>query len=104
MLDGELSPSRIPKTQLICSYSATASVRRGDCLTDDVYSTKGTSRRYTHHKQKATKLLYIEDTNQQVELEIGGSTRINRESKEGKAMMDELSQQLVGQDQVESLE
>jgi hypothetical protein len=62
------------------------------------------SERVYNHKQKATKLLYIEDTNQQVELEIGGSTRINRESKEGKAMMDELSQQLVGQDQVESLE
>jgi hypothetical protein len=44
MLDGELSPSRIPKTQLICSYSATASARRGDCFTDDVYSTKGASK------------------------------------------------------------
>lgn len=53
-------------------------------------------------RAEATKLLYIEETNQQTELEIGGSTRINRESKEGKAMMDELSKQLVGQDQVES--
>jgi hypothetical protein len=52
---------------------------------------------------EATKLLYIDDTNQKTELEIGGSTRINRESKEGKAMMDEVSKQLVGQDPAESL-
>lgn len=54
-------------------------------------------------RAEAPKLLYIEDTNQQTELENEGSTRINRESKEGKTMMDEVSKQLVGQDPAENL-